>query len=342
MKPTHPSRPALDRVLSGLVKLGGVPALLLWGPRDPIFSPAFLRDLEHRLPQADVHRFAGASHLVTEDEPEVAERAWSWIRTRVCGSTPPPPERPDGPAIDIAAVDGSATAIAEPGRDHARLTTFTALTARIDALAGTLRGAGVRPGHRVALLVPPGLELTAAVYACWRAGAAIVVADTGLGWRRMAEALRSADPDHLVGVPAAVAAAAALRIPGGRIVDRRPAKADPSIAGRVDDPIGRRGRSCAFRLSAPQKRARSPAARAAHRPPTTRRRSFSPRERPGRLRESSTATPSSRLSSSSSGPSVASPRTIAWLPRSRRSRCTGRRWASAPPSRGWTSPDREP
>ena len=115
-------------------------------------------------------------------------------------------------------LEGSATAIAEPGRDHARLTTFTALTARIDALAGTLRGAGVQPGHRVALLVPPGLELTAAVYACWRAGAAIVVADTGLGWRRMAEALRSADPDHLVGVPAAIAAAAALRIPGGRIV----------------------------------------------------------------------------------------------------------------------------
>ncbi len=76
----------------------------------------------------------------------------------------------------------------------------------------------MQPGHRVALLVPPGLELTAAVYACWRAGAAIVVADTGLGWRRMAEALRSADPDHLVGVPAAIAAAAALRIPGGRIV----------------------------------------------------------------------------------------------------------------------------
>ena len=218
LKPTHPSRAALDRVLNGLPELRGVPALLLWGPRDPIFSPAFLRDLEHRLPQADVHRFAGASHLVTEDHPEVAAGVWSWIRTRVCGSTRPSPERPQSPAIDIAVVEGSATAIAEPGHDHARLTTFTALNARVDALAGKLRGAGVRPGHRVALLVPPGLELTAAVYACWRAGAAIVVADTGLGWRRMAEALRSADPDHLVGVPAAVAAAAALRIPGGRIV----------------------------------------------------------------------------------------------------------------------------
>jgi olefin beta-lactone synthetase len=216
--PTHPSRAALDRVLSGLAQLSEVPVLLLWGPRDPIFSRAFLRDLEHQLPQADVHRYAGASHLVTEDVPEATDHAWSWIRTRVCGVTPAPAERLDGPAIDIAAVDGSVTAIAEPGRDRVRLTTFTELTERIDALAATLRRAGVGAGQRVALLVPPGLELTAAVYACWRAGAAIVVADTGLGWRRMAEALRSADPDHLVGVPAAVAAAAALRIPGGRIV----------------------------------------------------------------------------------------------------------------------------
>ena len=218
LMPTHPSRAALDRVLSGLAQLSEVPVLLLWGPRDPVFSPAFLRDLEHQLPQADVHRYAGASHLVTEDVPEASDHAWSWIRTRVCGSTPAPAERLDGPAIDIATVDGSLTAIAEPGRDRARLTTFTELAERIDALAETLRRAGVGPGQRVALLVPPGLELTAAVYASWRAGAAIVVADTGLGWRRMAEALRSADPDHLVGVPAAVAAAAALRIPGGRIV----------------------------------------------------------------------------------------------------------------------------
>ena len=211
---------------AGWSSLGGVPALLLWGPRDPIFSPAFLRDLEHRLPQADVHRFAGASHLVTEDEPEAAERAWSWIRTRsLWVDDAAAAERPARPCDRhrgrrwLRQQRSPSRAATAPA-----LTTFTALSARIDALAGTLRGAGVRPGHRVALLVPPGLELTAAVYACWRVGAAIVVADTGLGWRRMAEALRSADPDHLVGVPAAIAAAAALRIPGGTDRCRRPAR----------------------------------------------------------------------------------------------------------------------
>jgi olefin beta-lactone synthetase len=214
----HPSRAALDRVSSGLADLSGVPVLLLWGPRDPVFSPAFLRDLEHQLPQADVHRYAGASHLVTEDVPEAADHAWTWIRTRVSEPAPTFAGRPLGPAIDVAASPGSATAIAEPGRGDTRRTTFTELIARIDAIAETLRHAGVRAGHRVALLVPPGLDLTAAVYACWRAGASIVVADTGLGWRRMANALRSADPDHLIGISAAMVAAVALRIPGQRIL----------------------------------------------------------------------------------------------------------------------------
>jgi olefin beta-lactone synthetase len=215
---THPSRAALDRVSRGLANLGEIPVLLLWGPRDPVFSPTFLRDLERRLPQADVHRYARASHLVIEDAPETADHAWTWIRTRLAEPTQTPADQPDVPPLDIAAVDGSTTAISEPGREHFRLTTFTELDERIDALAETLRQEGVQPGQRVALLVPPGLELTAAVYACWRVGAAIVVADTGLGWRRMAEALRSADPGHLIGVPAGAMAAAALRIPGRRII----------------------------------------------------------------------------------------------------------------------------
>ena len=65
---------------------------------------------------------------------------------------------------------------------------------------GGLQADGVRPGHRVALLVPPGIDLTVAVYACWRVGAVIVVADAGLGLRGLGHALRSAGPDHVIGI----------------------------------------------------------------------------------------------------------------------------------------------
>ena len=52
------------RIADGLGALAEVPVLLLWGPRDPVFSDRYLRDLRGRLPQADVHRYEGASHLV--------------------------------------------------------------------------------------------------------------------------------------------------------------------------------------------------------------------------------------------------------------------------------------
>jgi acyl-coenzyme A synthetase/AMP-(fatty) acid ligase/pimeloyl-ACP methyl ester carboxylesterase len=235
LEKSHPSRAALDRVAFGLADLATVPTLLLWGSRDPVFTEASLRDLRQRLPHADVHRYASASHLAMEDTPQLAEDAWSWVRANV--STGPhhpardwPTAQATGdPAIGIAAgVGGFDPAIAELRRGAIRVTSFAGLENRVESLADGLRRVGVRPGHRVALLVPPGLDLTTAVYACWRAGAAIVIADAGLGWRRMADALRSADPDYLIGIPAAVAAAAALRLPGNRL-----------IAGKVPQPIRR-------------------------------------------------------------------------------------------------------
>jgi olefin beta-lactone synthetase len=223
----HPSRDALDRVALGLTELATVPTLLLWGARDPIFTESYLRDLQRRLPHADVHRYSRASHLVLEDASHVAEDAWSWLRASTStrprrSAHPRPASAPDSKVVSIAAGtwDGGdpGPAIAELGRSRNRVCSFAELHHRIGALADGLRRAGVRPGHRVALLIPPGLDLTATVYACWQAGAVIVVADAGLGWRRMADALRSADPDHLIGIPAALAVAAAFRLPGIRLV----------------------------------------------------------------------------------------------------------------------------
>ncbi len=224
LESSHPSRAALDRVALGLTDLATVPTLLLWGTRDPVFTQRFLRDLERRLPRADVHRYSRASHLVMEDAPRLAEDAWSWVRSTASPGAPEPaPDRstsepPHELVVGMAAGDDSCPAIAELGGGSTRVISFAELGDLVGALADGLRRVGVRPGHRVALLVPPGLDLTAAVYACWQAGAVIVVADAGLGWQRMADALRSAAPDYLIGIPAAVAAAAAFRLPGMRLV----------------------------------------------------------------------------------------------------------------------------
>ena len=75
LDPSHPSAAALDGIAAGLAGLADVPALLLWGAKDPVFSDLYLHDLEARLPHADVHRWPGASHFSPEDR-DVAGR-WS-------------------------------------------------------------------------------------------------------------------------------------------------------------------------------------------------------------------------------------------------------------------------
>lgn len=222
----HPSRGVLDDVAARLDSLSEVPALLVWGPRDPVFSIRYLHDLRRRLPQADVQIYPRASHLVVEDAPEAASDVWRWVDTltpapapsRTDEAAPAPEATPPLWAGLLERAYDTEAAIAELGPDAQPSISFAELERRVTALAAGLVRVGVRPGQRVAVLVPPGIDLTVAVYACWRAGAAIVVADAGLGLRNLGRALRSADPDHLIAIPAGLAAAHALRVPGRRVV----------------------------------------------------------------------------------------------------------------------------
>ena len=101
-------------------------------------------------------------------------------------------------------------------------TSFAELHDRVMGLAAGLAETGVRAGDRVALLVPPGVDLLTAVYGCWRAGAVTVIADRGLGLRGLGGAVRAAHVDWVIGPPAALAAARVLRwTPGARTHRRR-------------------------------------------------------------------------------------------------------------------------
>ncbi len=102
---------------------------------------------------------------------------------------------------------------------------------RSDVLPPAWSRPGVRAGDRVALLVPPGVDLTVCLYACWRMGAVTVVADAGLGARGMGMALKAAAPDYLVGIPRALAAARALGWPGRRIAVQEPSQVERRVLG---------------------------------------------------------------------------------------------------------------
>ncbi len=238
---SHPSFPALTCVAEGLRGLK-VPALMLWGPRDPIFSDRYLKDLITRLPHADVHRFEGAGHLVAEDR-DIATPVFQWLAEHggVSASQPDTVEEPTsgghgrngaaersqagfralweslgelatGPANEDIAVAEMA-----PDGSVGRSLSWQQLDRNILDLASGLREAGVGNGSRVSLMVPPGVDLTVALYACLRIGAVVVVADAGLGTRGLSRALKGATADFLIGIDKALAAASVLGWPGRRI-----------------------------------------------------------------------------------------------------------------------------
>ena len=218
----HVSAAALAAIRDGLDAMIDLPALLVWGPRDPVFAERYLRDLLRRLPRADVHRYEGASHLVLEDAPQAVDAIARWVADLDrCAEPSTAVDHPASAAQPLwgplaARAGDPATAIVELG-DSQRRVSFGQLEQAVRDLAAGLAARGVRPGDRVALLVPPGAELAAALYACWRIGAVVVIADAGLGLTGLGRALRGAGPDHVIGIGRGLAAASVLRIPGSRI-----------------------------------------------------------------------------------------------------------------------------
>jgi len=218
------STPALRALSAGLRELE-VPALLLRGPKDPVFLEAHLDDLVDRLPHADVHRYEGAGHLMAEERP-YAEAVLDWLAAQSApdAGTPAPADDTPAPAPlwaaldarraddDVAVIDMATGSAGTPLR-----VSWRQLAERVDELAAGLDALGIRAGDRVSLLVPPGPTLTAVLYACLRIGAVVVVADRGLGIRGLSRAVRGTVPDVVIGEVAGLAAARALGWPGRRV-----------------------------------------------------------------------------------------------------------------------------
>ena len=212
--PAHPSYAALAEVAVRLPELD-VPVLLAWGERDPVFHLDFAADLRSRLPQAELHRFPLAGHLVVEEE-DVAALADAWIgrllrpkRTAPAAAEPTAAAEPVALWAELVArEEDESTAVAVGGGPSL---SFAALARRVADLAQGLRDAGVSPGDRVALLAPEPPDFIAAAYACWVIGAVTVVVDRGLGMGGLHRALRSAEPRWLLGTRKTLGVARLLR-----------------------------------------------------------------------------------------------------------------------------------
>lgn len=244
--PGHRSYDTVAELAEGVRGLD-VPTLIFWGPRDPVFGERYLADLQDRLPHARLHRFEGASHLVTEDAPQYADAVAAWLGDLTSVA-------PDVPLTSTPTKVSEETlwsALERRAQDPSpvmsvagSVVSWQSMAVRVTELAAGMAAAGIRPGDRVGLLVEPSADLTAVVYAAWRAGAVVVVADKGLGFAGMRRALRGAALDHVVAGRPGLVAARAMGLPGSRIAVRPLSGAVRRTLGVTHDldTLARRGR----------------------------------------------------------------------------------------------------
>jgi len=100
------------------------------------------------------------------------------------------------------AVPSQAAIILPPrrGRDERRIT-FAELDREADRIAAGLVATGVRPGHRIVLMVRPGIEFIALTFGLFRSGATAVLIDPGMGLKRVMGCLAEVEPDGFVAIP---------------------------------------------------------------------------------------------------------------------------------------------
>ncbi len=231
----HHSAAAIAEVADRISDLT-IPVRLIWGAKDPVFDDSFAEDLLHRFADARVHRIAGAGHLCVL-EASIADMVHDAITESV---TAPSPERSALPPTSLwSAIDAreqdSALAIADLAGDEQM--TFEEFAAQVRRAMAHLQSRQVRAGDRVAMLVPPGVDLIATVYACWRLGAVTVIADRGLGLSGLGHAVRSARVRHVIGPTKALVAARVLRwAPGANMIAIDDLRRTPPTPRPINEP----------------------------------------------------------------------------------------------------------
>ncbi len=109
--------------------------------------------------------------------------------------------------------------------------TYAELERRVDAAAHLLWGLGIRPGDRIATLLPNGVTAVELLFAAARAGAVVAPLNPRSTPAELAHMLADTGPKVVVGVPAALEAAREVLPSGVRVLAERPmADAHPSYA----------------------------------------------------------------------------------------------------------------
>ena len=103
----------------------------------------------------------------------------------------------------VARAIPNSPAIIEPCRKNYKQTNFLKLDHETNQLVSSLAKAGIKRGHRVILMVRPGLEFISLSFALFRLGAVPVLIDPGLGRKSFLSCLHAVEPDGMIAIPLA-------------------------------------------------------------------------------------------------------------------------------------------
>lgn len=70
MEPDHPTRGLIEELSERISELAHLPTQMIWGEQDFVFTTDFLARARQNFPDAEVHSFSDAGHLVIEDAHE--------------------------------------------------------------------------------------------------------------------------------------------------------------------------------------------------------------------------------------------------------------------------------
>ena len=110
------------------------------------------------------------------------------------------PQTLDGLLAQQARATPDRAALILPFGPGFRTTSYARLDRRVDAVAAGLRAAGLEPGMRAALLVPPTEDFFTLAFALLRLRAVPVLVDPGIGRGNVKDCLGSMAPEAFVGV----------------------------------------------------------------------------------------------------------------------------------------------
>jgi acyl-CoA synthetase (AMP-forming)/AMP-acid ligase II/pimeloyl-ACP methyl ester carboxylesterase len=220
---SHPTYSQMVEIAAGLPKVAQKPVKIIWGLRDPCFHREMLSKVAAHFPQAEILEIADASHLVLDDAPQIAIPAIKEFLSRpshaVATTAPTTARREEGSihviydqVMRIAEEQPTLSAVITPRwvRDpingsalHYAHTTYGELAKLVNQYQRGLADAGLAPGDRVLMLVPPGADFLALSVAIGGRGATPVFVDPGIGMERLSKCIQDAAPHAFIGSPKA-------------------------------------------------------------------------------------------------------------------------------------------